>query len=236
MTKGKGGYLVVEHCIILVGGLGTRLRSVLNDVPKPLAPINNKPFLLYLINNLNSQGVKNIILSCAYKSHFITQFLKEWNLEDVSMLIEDQPMGTGGALSNIIEKMGLKGNLLVLNGDTFFDIDMNDFVKQALQRDSDIHVASKLMKKNSRYGEFKSDPKNCNSVISGGIYFFNSNLLIKNSFSAPWSFEEKMIFNAEGKIIITQSISNDYFIDIGIPEDYERAQKEIPEIFKAKRL
>lgn len=216
-----------KEAIILCGGLGTRLRSVISDVPKPMAPINNKPFLAFVLEYLKKQNISRVVLAVSYKYEIIQEYFGNSYIGmQILYSIEKEPLGTGGA---ILEALNLinSDSCYVLNGDTFFDVNLD-----RLKLDnSDICVALKPMKNFDRYGSVDIDNNSyisafnekkftSNGLINGGVYVIKKNIF--NSFNLPnkFSFEEFfqenfLIFNAKATVF------DDYFIDIGIPQDYK---------------
>lgn len=216
-----------KEAIILCGGLGTRLRSVISDVPKPMAPINNKPFLAFVLEYLKKQNISRVVLAVSYKYEIIQEYFGNSYLGmQILYSIEKEPLGTGGA---ILEALNLinSDSCYVLNGDTFFDVNLD-----RLKLDnSDICVALKPMKNFDRYGSVDIDNNSyisafnekkftSNGLINGGVYLIKKHIF--NSFNLPnkFSFEEFfqenfLIFNAKATVF------DDYFIDIGIPQDYK---------------
>ncbi|MCR8690402.1 MULTISPECIES: D-glycero-D-manno-heptose 1-phosphate guanosyltransferase [Campylobacter] len=216
-----------KEAIILCGGLGTRLRSVISDVPKPMAPIKNKPFLAFVLEYLKKQNISRVVLAVSYKYEIIQEYFGNSYLGmQILYSIEKEPLGTGGA---ILEALNLinSDSYYVLNGDTFFDVNLD-----RLKLDnSDICVALKPMKNFDRYGSVDIDNNSyisafnekkftSNGLINGGVYLIKKNIF--NSFNLPnkFSFEEFfqenfLIFNAKATVF------DDYFIDIGIPQDYK---------------
>lgn len=216
-----------KEAIILCGGLGTRLRSVISDVPKPMAPIKNKPFLAFVLEYLKKQNISRVVLAVSYKYEIIQEYFGNSYIGmQILYSIEKEPLGTGGA---ILEALNLinSDSCYVLNGDTFFDVNLD-----RLKLDnSDICVALKPMKNFDRYGSVDIDNNSyisafnekkftSNGLINGGVYVIKKNIF--NSFNLPnkFSFEEFfqenfLIFNAKATVF------DDYFIDIGIPQDYK---------------
>ncbi|MBR2221941.1 MAG: nucleotidyltransferase family protein [Campylobacter sp.] len=216
-----------QEAIVLCGGLGTRLRSVISDVPKPMAPIKNKPFLAFVLEYLKKQNISRVVLAVSYKYEIIQEYFGNSYLGmQILYSIEKEPLGTGGA---ILEALNLinSDSCYVLNGDTFFDVNLD-----RLKLDnSDICVALKPMKNFDRYGSVDIDNNSyisafnekkftSNGLINGGVYLIKKHIF--NSFNLPnkFSFEEFfqenfLIFNAKATVF------DDYFIDIGIPQDYK---------------
>lgn len=222
------------EAIVLAGGFGTRLRSVVSDVPKPMALVNDKPFLEYILKYLQKNDIKKVILSVGYKWEVIKNYFGE-NFENIELIysIEDEPLGTGGAIKKAL-KMVENSQVYILNGDTFFNIDIK---RLSLKDDSKLTLALKYMENFDRYGCVEIDQDNFvinfneksyrkSGNINGGIYLAKRNIFEKYNLPKKFSFEEFMENNFKD-LKISAQIFNDYFIDIGIPKDYERAQKEI---------
>lgn len=230
---------MIHTAIILAGGFGTRLQTVVNDVPKPMAPINNLPFLNYILFYLKHFGIKKVVLSTSYLSHKISDYYKnQFNGIDITYTIEKEPLGTGGGIRLAMENC-LEHEILVLNGDSFFDFNLNEFYKEHLTHQSDFSLALRQVENASRYGtielnqsskivRFKEkDGQNKPGLINAGVYILNKSLFLMNTqgnsvFSIEKDFYEKQLetlnifgFKHEG-----------YFIDIGIPEDYKKAQDD----------
>jgi len=224
-----------REVIVLAGGFGKRLLDVVADVPKCLAPINGTPFLDYLIKYLQKFGITRIILSLGYKSNFITSYIKEFypNI-DVIFVIEDSPLGTGGAIKASLKEARTK-NVLVVNGDTFFNINLNDFFNAALTNQYPFAIALQKIDKNYRYGFVELDDKNeifrfCekqeshNVLINTGFYIINRDQVNFDSNEDVFSLEKDFFESDLRKIKLYGIEFNNEFIDIGIPDDFNRAQ------------
>ncbi|EHD2721703.1 NTP transferase domain-containing protein [Campylobacter coli] len=215
------------QAIVLAGGLGTRLRSVVQDLPKPMAPINGKPFLAFVLEYLKKQGIAEIILSVSYKYELIQEYFKdEFHGMKIHYNIEKELLGTGGAIKDALNLV--KNEVYVLNGDTFFDIDL----KKLVLNSSKICIALKQMQNFDRYGtvnvnkqgfltSFEEKIFKKQGLINGGIYLLKKDIFDEFSLGKKFSFEEFLQKNYRSLKIQTQ-IFDDYFIDIGIPQDYQK--------------
>jgi len=222
--------------IVLAGGFGTRLQKVVNNVPKPMAPINDKPFLFYLLKFLQKNGIDRIILSVGYKWEIIKEYFGEkFDNIDLIYSIENEPLGTGGAIKKALSYLE-NDQSFVLNGDTFFNISLNEL---RLNKNSKIILALKKMQNFDRYGNVKIDDNGSiialeekkfteNGNINGGIYLLRKNIFDEFDLPKKFSFEEFLEKNYK-KLNATGKIFDDYFIDIGIPKDYEKAKKDFSE-------
>ena len=225
------------EAIVLAGGLGTRLRSVVSDVPKPMAPINDKPFLEYILEFLNNQNIKKVILSVGYKWEMIKDYFGD-KYKDIELVynIEKEQLGTGGAIKDSL-RLTKSDKVYVLNGDTFFNIDLS---KMKLDNNL-IEIALKEMKDFDRYGvveidenryirNFKEKSYYNQGFINGGIYLIKKNIFEKFDLPKKFSFE-KFLENNFQNLKAKGKVFNSYFIDIGIPEDYEKAKRYFSENF-----
>jgi len=226
--------------IILAGGFGTRLQSIVKNVPKPMADINGRPFLSFLLDYLINQKVKKVLLSVCYKHEAIENYFgfRYKNIE-IGYVFETIPLGTGGAIREALKYVS-DDNVIVLNGDTFFCINLSEMYDFHRGKRSNLTIAVKATENCSRYGaviiqndkivQFEEKASNSFGYINGGIYIINSKVIssIIDEFGNQFSFERDFIQKIAKKINVFSYISNDYFIDIGIPEDYAIAKKELP--------
>ena len=218
--------------IILAGGLGTRLRSVVSDLPKPMAPILGRPFLEYLMDYWIKQGISRFIISVGYKSNVIIKhFGSSYQGANVEYSIENVPLGTGGAM--LLASQGLSESFLVINGDTFIDIDLGKMLNFHGEVKSDWTMALIQSSNSVRYmgvdilddGRVSSIKSNTN-LANGGVYLIDPNAVErhKEAQNKKISLEDdllpQLILN-NGSLYGFESFGS--FIDIGIPEDYERA-------------
>ncbi|MFK0442586.1 nucleotidyltransferase family protein [Campylobacter jejuni] len=213
------------QAIILCGGLGARLKSVIKDIPKPMAPINNKPFLEFIFEYLKKQGIKEVILAVSYKYEVIKEYFKDEFLGiKIKYSIEKEPLGTGGAIKEALKFV--KNEAYVLNGDTFFDIDLS----KLKLNESKICLALKQMNDFDRYGTVNVDEQDLvisfeekvfkkQGLINGGIYLLTKDVFNEFDLEKKFSFEEFLQENYK-KLKARAEICDDYFIDIGVPEDY----------------
>lgn len=215
--------------IILAGGLGTRLREVLADKPKPLAPIRGRPFLDLLLDQLQGK-VERVILAVGYKAEAIKG---QYGSKQLLFSEEKTPLGTGGALKQALTFA--KGSpVLVLNGDSYFDIRFDDFFAFHQRLDADVTLACRAVEDVSRYGSLQIDkegkiiafqekkPLKEPGWINGGIYLIHPPLL--HPFSGVFSLE-KDFFPSLLKKKMFAYLSSEKFIDIGTKESYLKAQE-----------
>lgn len=220
--------------IVLAGGFGTRLKSVVSDLPKPMAPVKGKPFLEYVLRYLSEQNVNRVILSVGYKWEKIRDYFgASFDGLEIVYSIEDKPLGTGGAIKkalNFVEE----NDVFILNGDTYFPIDLVAMSKLHKHSEADITVALKLMEEYERYGSvvindcceikgFIEKQYNKIGYINGGAYLLKANYINKLDLSDVFSFESDILekyFNYDKFVGFVSKVD---FIDIGIPDDYERS-------------
>jgi D,D-heptose 1,7-bisphosphate phosphatase len=263
------------QAVVLCGGFGTRLSSVVKDVPKPMAPIKNTPFLLYLYKYLKKHGYTKFLFLTGYKSEVIEEFFSDY--DDVSFLRENQPLGTGGALLNAYNKRLLDETFLLVNGDTFFNTDL--LLLMSYHKENSITIGLKFTSDVSRYGcvlidedeiqPFKSNIETIDDVTFWNYSFYDKSSYLVHRFIEKGNLPPRQIdcYINSGSYIISSSVLDlfaiDYnkslislendilpllinekkvyalplggdFIDIGIPNDYFKAQEFIPNSISSK--
>ena len=229
---------MINETIILAGGLGTRLRSAVADVPKCMAPVNGKPFLFYVIEQLKKQGVDKFIFSLGYKHEMITAWLQEtYPLLFTQFLIEAEPLGTGGA-ARAACSLATEKNILLLNGDTLFKLDLKKLAAFHNKAGADCTLSLKPMQHFDRYGvvnidkdaaiiSFKEKKYYKEGLINAGVYALNTKRFLGEDLPQKFSFEIDYLEKYYRERKMYGVVQDEYFIDIGIPEDYERAQLEL---------
>lgn len=227
----------VTVAIILAGGLGTRLRGTVPGLPKPMAPINGRPFLEYLMDYWIEQGISRFILSIGYLSQMIIDhFGKKYRETSIDYIIEESPLGTGGGL--LMSAKGLTEPFLVLNGDTFFEVDLKDltafheknksgwtislFSTTNLERYMSIEIT-----KTGKILKMKVNNNQSSYLVNGGVYLINPSILkdFKELIAKKISLEDEILSEcvSSGQAIYGLECFGG-FIDIGVPEDYHLAQ------------
>lgn len=232
----------IKTAIILAGGFGTRLQSVVSDVPKPMAPINSIPFLNYQLAYLKHFGIENIILSVGYLNEKIRDYYQsELNGLNINYVIEETPLGTGGGIRKAME-LNKDELVLALNGDSYFDVDLYHFKKLHSLKNSQISLALRKVQNASRYGAIKIDETDRitsfkekssqahEGFINAGVYILNQDVFLKHT-PANCNFSiEKDFFEKQHQTLPIYGFEfSGYFIDIGIPEDYNKAQHDFKE-------
>ena len=237
-----------HQAIVLAGGLGTRLRSAVPDLPKCMAPVNGKPFIAWVIDYFIAQGIESFILSLGYKHEIIEQYLNTQYAYPgrrpaavFSYVVEEQPLGTGGAIQSACQA-AKEENVLVLNGDTLFKVQASEIYHFHREHNAVCTLALKPMQNFDRYGvvslredgsvsQFKEKQFYTEGLINGGVYVLNTARLLAMGLPEQFSFEkdylEQSLGEDAGNRTIYGTVQDEYFIDIGIPADYERAQQEL---------
>ena len=222
------------EAIILAGGFGKRLQKMVGDVPKPLAPVHNRPFLDYLLDYLIINKVKRVILSVYYQyQKIINHYGDNYRNIDIIYSIDREELGTGGAIEKAL-LLSHDDHVFIINGDTYFDVNLHSLFKEHVSKNNDITFSLKPMEHFDRYGIVEVD-SNLKVVslkdkqycvygkIDGGIYLVKRNLFKSIKSQNQFSFNDFIIRNLKnfrvGSIIFVE-----LFIDIGTPEDYDKAQ------------
>ena len=222
------------EAIILAGGLGTRLASRLVGVPKPMAPVAGRPFLEYLLQNLQAGGCSRVILSVGHLSSVIQQhFGNEFHGIPIAYVIEAEPLGTGGAIRTALAE-AQEPDVLVLNGDTFLPIDYAAMFAFHAAQSPDITMAVSQQPDVARYGEvlldgdrvtgFREKGRSGPGWINAGTYILPASLQWPAHLPEKFSFETDFMMPEVAKLQIAAFPSAGRFLDIGIPEDLDRAQ------------
>lgn len=229
---------MIREAIILAGGLGTRLREAVPDLPKCMAPVAGRPFLSYVVDALRMQGIHHFIFSLGYKAEAIEDYLKEhYPTLDYTLALEEEPLGTGGAIQLALQS-ARTNEVLIANGDTLFKVDIQAMAGFLQAKDAECLLALKPMSHFDRYGvveldregritSFREKQYYAEGLINGGIYLVNKQKFLIRAFPDKFSFEKDYLepFFSQGAFY---GLAQDgYFIDIGIPEDYNRAQQDL---------
>jgi len=227
---------MVPDVVILAGGKGTRLSSIIQDIPKPMASVADRPFLSQLFEQLRRAGFHKVIMSVGYKHEAIQSYYGH-NFKDIKVdyCVEETPLGTGGGI-----RLGLQhadtDDVLVINGDTFFDINFSKFLTFHEHGNYDFSLALKPVAENTRYGSvqvndsritgFVEKGKQLTSgLINGGIYLVNRNRFLTQTSDTSFSLETEYLETLYQTGVLGGYIDDGYFIDIGIPDDYKIADE-----------
>ncbi len=233
----------MTSAIILAGGFGTRLRSAVPDLPKPMAPIGSRPFLEHQLDYWIQQGVSHFVLSVGYRHEAIVgHFGNSYNGANLEYVIEDSPLGTGGGLLLAAEKVSKSESFLLLNGDTYFAVNLDVLIEFSLTNDADWcfslfrpHEEGRYMgmeiSPQGRITSLKSGTGRSGRLSNGGVYLVNPQALIHKKFMLgdKLSLEDEIfpMAMAWGQRLMGIEFPG-IFIDIGVPEDYHRAPALLP--------
>ncbi len=226
--------------IVLAGGLGTRLKARVPDLPKPMAPVAGRPFLEYVLDRLVAGGVTEVILSVGYRAESIeAHFGYVYRGLVLRYAIETEPLGTGGA---IVQALRGEDNapVLVLNGDTFLQVDIAELIRWYADAPSLVAMVLKETPDVSRYGAvvlndgrvegFAEKGRAGPGLINAGIYVVMPEVFDRLGGAGKFSFEADVLQRYCSELKPRAFVTNGYFIDIGIPEDFDRAQRELPNL------
>lgn len=231
------------EAIILAGGFGTRLKHVVSDVPKPMAPIKDRPFLEYILEDLEKKGITHVVLAVGYMKEKIKDYFKnQYKNIEISYSGEDSPLGTGGAIKKAVSKCK-ENNIFIINGDTFYDVDLKNMEKFHIENQSSLTIAVKEMENFDRYGslviennkiiKFEEKKPMSKGKINGGIYLIKKDIF-QNVKQESFSFEKEILEDEKIKKYAYEN--NGYFIDIGIPEDYYKFIKDKGEMINENNI
>jgi D-glycero-alpha-D-manno-heptose 1-phosphate guanylyltransferase len=224
------------EAIVLAGGLGTRLREAVADVPKPMAPIADRPFLEYLLDYWIEQGVDRVILSVGYKWEIIqNHFGSNYKNATIEYSVEETPLGTGGGILLALKRLTEGRPFLLLNGDTFFKVPLADFLGFHNQNEAEASLALSHVSGAKRYDWVilndhlsveRIEPRSQeskNGLINGGVYLLNPTIFNSKKWdgSSKLSLEDDMIPKAlQANRKLKGFVCTGKFIDIGVPEDF----------------
>ena len=231
--------ILPKTAIILAGGLGTRLRPVIDGIPKPMAPVRGKPFIAYLMDYWIDQGIENFVLSIGYLGAKIREYFgNEYRNKLVCYSVEHTPLGTGGGLRQALSSLNADTiRAVMLNGDTWYEVDLAEMCATTTLP---ITLALKPMPYSDRYSGVEVDSheritafgvETKNSIlINGGCYLIETKVISEMllQFPAKFSLEKDFLVPMARRKLVGASIQNRYFLDIGIPEDYKLAANILP--------
>jgi len=231
--------MMITEAIVLAGGLGTRLRSKVHQLPKCMAPVAGIPFIDYVIGNLEKGGIQRFVFAVGYLSEpLVKHILSKWS-DKIECIFskEEEPLGTGGAVLQA-SKYIKNEDFIVCNGDTLFDIDIVELYQFHLNKNAFISVALKHMQNFERYGTvtlneneniiaFHEKKHMVDGLINAGIYILHLEKWTNMNLPFKFSFETEILEKEVTRRSLYGKIFHDYFIDIGIPEDFLKAQTEL---------
>ncbi len=231
--------------VLLVGGIGTRLQPVLPATPKPLAPVGDAPFLQLLIRQLRSQGIRHIVMCAGHLAEQIEEEFGDGHKWDVAISYskESRPLGTAGAVKFAECLLTQASDFLVMNGDSFLELDFSEFIRFHREHNGLISMAVRRVPDTTRYGTVRLDTHNrvvgfrekmgtpVPGIINGGVYLFK-HAILEHIPDGPASLEKDLFprLLVRGVYALEQQ---GMFIDIGTPEDYARAQELCGRLYQA---
>ena len=229
--------------IVLAGGFGSRLKHLVPDLPKPMAPVGGRPFLEYMLERLVEAGLNEIILSVGYRADVIRDhFGASWRGASITYAQEQVPLGTGGAIANAA-KYAPRQDVLVLNGDAFLDLDFKALLdwRRDRGRASPLSMVLRQVEEVDRYGAVRCEDGvvvgyaekggSGPGLINAGVYILDPDVFQRFGLTAPFSFETEILQARATQLRPTAFITDAYFIDIGVDQDFRRAQTEVPAQF-----
>lgn len=242
------------QALILCGGLGTRLRSVVPELPKCLAPVGDRPFLEYVLLQLRAAGIRDVTLCVGYRGQQVAEYFEagvRWGMS-LSYSLEREPLGTAGALKNA-ESFVRHDQFLVLNGDSILDVNLLKMAEYHRRHMALATLALARVASAPRYGGVRTDENGRitdfsekgsaanlsvavledSARINAGVYFFDRRILGRIPTAPPAVSLETDIFPRFAANDALGFPADGYFVDIGVPEDYARAQRELPRRFLA---
>jgi D-glycero-alpha-D-manno-heptose 1-phosphate guanylyltransferase len=222
--------------IILAGGFGSRLKSVVSNVPKPMAPIGGRPFLEIILDRIIESGATRIVMSLGYLADLVvSHFGNQYRGVDIIYEIESTPRGTGGAIKTAI-KHCKTDHAIVLNGDTYLEVELRD-LEAYWERECSPIIVVREVSDVGRYGgveisgdrivSFLEKGGSGPGVINAGCYLIPKDLFTEDNIDCPFSIERDIFEKVIKYKRILAFLANGVFIDIGIPSDYSNAVKEL---------
>lgn len=223
------------QAIVLAGGFGTRLRGVVPDLPKPMAPVAGRPFLAWILDRLVAAGARRAVLAVGYRHEAIRgHFGDAWRGLPLVYSVEAQPLGTGGAIRLAAAHID-EWPVLVLNGDTFLEVDYAAMRAAHDAAAAQMSIAVATVADAGRYGALAIEHGRVSGfiekgrpgpgVINGGSYLLAREVVARIPAGEPFSFEQQLLVPCVAELRPLAFETSGLFIDIGIPEDYARSQR-----------
>ncbi|MBT2117220.1 nucleotidyltransferase family protein [Dyella sp. LX-66] len=226
-----------DEAVILAGGFGTRLRSVVKDVPKPMAPVAGRPFLAHVLDLIARQGIRRAVLATGFMAELVERELgRDWQGMELAYSPETEPLGTGGAIAKALPLLAGDA-FFVLNGDTFLSLDYAALDRTAHAQGCAMCMALTAVPDVARYGAvvvegervtgFREKGQPGPGYINAGVYRLRRDVQARFPGTANFSFETDVMPALLKDGQVSAFAHTQHFIDIGVPEDYERAQTEL---------
>lgn len=227
--------------VVLAGGLGTRLRERVPELPKPMAPVAGRPFLAYVLDLLMRDGFDDIVLAVGYRWEAIrAHFGASYGGAAIRYAVEAEPLGTGGAIAHAFATAGIAGSeaALVLNGDTFLDLDFAALRAWYAQAPVACAMVLRQVDDTARYGRvavaggtvagFAEKGRSGPGLINAGVYVLQADVFARFGLSGRFGLEADLLQRHCADLAPRAFVTDAYFIDIGVPQDFDRAQTELP--------
>jgi D-glycero-alpha-D-manno-heptose 1-phosphate guanylyltransferase len=224
------------EAVVLAGGLGTRLRQLVPDWPKPMAPVAGRPFLEILLTDLAKKGFRRVVLSIGFMAEKIqSHFQDEFAGMELAYAVEPTPLGTGGGVRLALDQC--EGDpVFVFNGDTYLDLEVAAVARQWQNCRNTIIIGrevddtaryGRLITKEGRVTGFSEKGVSGPGLINAGCYVFSKTALDAYPLYTAFSLETDYLVKVVSKEVVSLFVTKGQFIDIGVPEDYNRAQTEL---------
>lgn len=229
----------MDTIVILAGGLGTRLRTIVSDKPKSMVAIKGMPFLEYQIKYFKKQKFNNFVICSGYKYHHIVNYFSNQYDKSIkiSHSIEEEQLGTGGAIKQALRLV--ENQFFVVNGDTIAQVNLHEMIKFHIEKMADMTISLVKIGDSSRYGSVITDEDNriikfdekqtgtTNQFINSGIYLIKKNSIDWKSLPTKFSLEKDVFSTMIKNKRIFGYETDGYFVDIGIPSDLKRFENDI---------
>ena len=230
----------IRKAIVLAGGRGERLKPRVSHLPKPMAPVNGRPFLEYILDRLAETHLREVILAIGYRGAIIREhFGHTYRSLHLGYSEETVPLGTGGAMALALKHED-PSPVLVLNGDSFLEMDYPAFfswygvnqplVAMVVRQVPDVGRYGSVVLEGDQVIAFREKGKHGEGLASAGVYVIRPTLFSDNRFGRIFSFETDVLQRYGRKLRPRAYMAKGYFIDIGTPEDYDRAQLELAHV------
>jgi dTDP-glucose pyrophosphorylase len=240
MTEKPAESAAPLEAIILAGGLGTRLRTLVSDRPKPMARVAGRPFLELLLDMLASEGIAHVVLSIGYRGDEIrSHFGSSYAGISLEYSEENEPLGTGGAIQRALERVAADP-VFVLNGDTYLELPYAQMLERFREHDASVMIALHHVRDTSLYGvvEVEGDrvvgfePRGDGNAgwVNSGVYLIQRSIFAALDLRAPFSFESDFLVPEVADLQPACFLTKGLFIDIGAPESFMRAQELLSEV------
>jgi D-glycero-alpha-D-manno-heptose 1-phosphate guanylyltransferase len=222
--------------IVLAGGFGTRLREVVPDLPKPMAPVAGKPFLEILLSSLAKKGFTRVVLSLGFMADKITSHFGD-HFAGIELVyeVESKPLGTGGAVRSALSRC-VEDHAFIFNGDTYLDLEV-DLTESAWIKSQNPIIVVREVPDVARFGsvalqgdriqKFLEKGSTGSGLINAGCYVLPKDMLNGFELGTPFSLEVDFFASNIQRLYFEAFVTKGRFIDIGVPEDYARAQEEL---------